>query len=206
MSEIFIYTGIVFSSRLILQTPCVTGHEERRHRSRIRLRLVPSARTNRKRRTKGVFRFPSVSPAIARLLLLLLSQTLERVAWYIVSINVRTYTRYCMGVTEESNGISIANIVSLLFVATTFLLSPLWAYACDRKLGHCKVLIVALIPYTIGGVFIYASSLYLVEFRSDSSKRRRESLLFHGHQCRRRVFRRRACRHVAVHARATRLQ
>ena len=122
--------------------------------------LVPSARNTM--RAQALLRLStSVSPAIARLLLLLLARTLEFTAWYIVSINVYMYTRYCMGVTEESNGISIAGIVSLLFVATTFLLSPLWAYACDRKLGHYKVLIVALIPYTIGGVFIYASSLYL---------------------------------------------
>ncbi|XP_065826363.1 solute carrier family 15 member 4-like [Oscarella lobularis] len=106
----------------------------------------------------------SVSPAIARLLLLLLLQTLERAAWYIVSINVRRYTRYCMGV-------SIADIVSLLFVATTFLLSPLWGYACDRKLGHYKVLVVALIPYTIGGVFVYASSLFLAATKSEAKDR-----------------------------------
>eukprot|EP00118_Oscarella_pearsei_P002615 m.11040 g.11040 ORF g.11040 m.11040 type:complete len:605 (+) comp22914_c0_seq1:49-1863(+) len=129
-------------------------------------KLVSSTKHTFAQRRRTLSRLITPSPAVGAFLLLLLVLALERIAWYIVSVNIYIYACYCM-LSGDSKAVKAASASDVLFPVISFLLCPVWGFFCDYKFGHCKVLIASLFPYTVGGILVFASSLFLATSATD---------------------------------------
>ncbi|XP_062508355.1 solute carrier family 15 member 3-like [Corticium candelabrum] len=99
---------------------------------------------------------PCVSPGVLAVIMLLLVQMLERVAYYTITNNIEPYIHTYLHTFELGQE---SALLSTVIVGTTWILSPLYGWLSDSRFGHYPVLVGCLAAYLLGAGLILSSAI-----------------------------------------------